>query len=122
MLGMGLGIYMAMSHDHRQHVTHAHLLLLGFVASVLYAAVYRLWLAGTSPVIALTQVVLHQAGSALLVTGLLLLYGNAVSESTLGPLLGSGSLAVLAAAGLMMFQVLRADSVQRAIRDDEALC
>lgn len=31
--GMGLGIYMAASHNHALFVAHAHMLLLGFVVS-----------------------------------------------------------------------------------------
>ena len=58
--GMGLGIYMAASHDHGQHVTHAHLLLLGFVVSVLYGLIYRIWIPGQDSRLAWLQLALHQ--------------------------------------------------------------
>jgi translation elongation factor EF-Tu-like GTPase len=32
--GMDLRIYMAASHDHAQHGTHAHILLVGFVVFI----------------------------------------------------------------------------------------
>src|SRR5438477_251820 len=41
--GMALGIFMAISEDHSQMPTHAHMNLLGWVSMALYAAVYRLW-------------------------------------------------------------------------------
>ena len=107
-LGMALGIYMAISKNHLQHVTHAHVLLLGFVVSVLYGAVYRLWLASASARLATIQTALHQVGSVLLVAGLFLLNGGAASEDSLGPLLGSGSIAVISSAVLMLHQMLRA--------------
>ena len=37
--GMGLGIYMAASHNHALFVAHAHMLLLGFVVSFIYALI-----------------------------------------------------------------------------------
>lgn len=40
--GMALGMVMAESSDHTQHVTHAHAMLVGFVVSALYAVFYRL--------------------------------------------------------------------------------
>jgi hypothetical protein len=42
--GMALGIYMAASHDHGEFVTHAHIMLVGFVTSLIYAVIHRLWL------------------------------------------------------------------------------
>ncbi|MBN8945617.1 MAG: hypothetical protein J0I74_00605 [Rhodanobacter sp.] len=44
--GMGLGIYMAASHNHALFVAHAHMLLLGFVVSFIYALIHKLWLVG----------------------------------------------------------------------------
>ncbi len=34
LLGLLLGIYMAHSQNHLQHVTHAHIMLIGFVVSL----------------------------------------------------------------------------------------
>ena len=114
-LGMALGIYMAISKNHLQHVTHAHVLLLGFVVSVLYGAVYRLWLASASARLATIQTALHQIGSALLVAGLFLLYSGAATEDSLGPLLGPGSIAVISSAVLMLYQMFRAGPPQSTV-------
>lgn len=105
--GMVLGIVMASTKNHVQHVTHAHLLLLGFVVSLLYAMVYQLWLPRTAPRVAGLQTILHQAGTLVIVTGLYLMFGGHVGEATLGPVLGTGSLCALAAALLMLYQVFR---------------
>jgi len=41
--GMALGIFMAMSDDHSQMPTHAHMNLMGWASMALYAVVYRVW-------------------------------------------------------------------------------
>lgn len=107
-LGMAMGIYMAISKNHVQHVTHAHVLLLGFVVSVLYGAIYRLWLPCAPALLAKVQTGLHEVGSVLIVVGLFLLYSGAASEDSLAPLLGPGSIAVILSAVLMLYQMVRA--------------
>ena len=114
-LGMGLGIYMAISKNHVQHVTHAHVLLLGFVVSVLYGTIYRLWLASASARLATIQTGLHEIGTVLLVAGLFLLYSGTATEDSLGPLLGSGSIAVILSAVLMLSQMVRAGEPQSTV-------
>lgn len=111
-LGMALGIYMSVSKNHGQLVTHAHVMLLGFVVSVLYGAIYRLWLPAASVRLATIQTVLHQLGSALIVTGLFLLFSGAATEDSLGPLLGPGSIAAISSAVLMFYQMARARQLQ----------
>lgn len=111
-LGMALGIYMAISKNHGQHVTHAHVLLLGFVVSVLYGAIYRLWLTAASARLATIQTGLHQIGSVLIVSGLFLLFSGTATEDALGPLLGGGSIAAISSAVLMLYQFVRAGQPQ----------
>ncbi len=111
-LGMALGIYMAISKNHGQHVTHAHVLLLGFVVSVLYGMIYRLWLAAASARLATIQTGLHQVGSVLIVSGLFLLFSGTATEDALGPLLGGGSIAAISSAVLMLYQFVRAGQPQ----------
>jgi hypothetical protein len=106
-VGMSLGIYMAASHDHGQLVTHAHVLMVGFVLSLVYGIIHRLWLDTPRRAIAMTQFVLHQAAAVLLLGGLFLLYGGKASEATLAPLLGVGSVGVLLGMLLMLYMVLR---------------
>ena len=113
-LGMALGIYMAISKTHVQHVTHAHVLLLGFVVSVLYGGIYRLWLASASARLAMVQTGLHQFGTVLLVAGLYFLYSGAATEDSLAPLLGTGSVAVILSAVLMFYQMVRGGQLETA--------
>ena len=111
-LGMVLGIYMASSHNHTQHVTHAHILLLGFVVSVLYGVVYRLWLPAASAMLSTVQTGLHQAGTVGIVAGLFLLYGGFASDTALGPVLGVSSICALLGAALILYQFLRAPAAR----------
>lgn len=114
-LGMALGIYMSVSKNHGQHVTHAHALLLGFVVSVLYGAIYHLWLASASARVATIQTCLHQLGTVLIVIGLFLLFSGSATESALGPLLGVGSIAAISAAALMLYQFVRCGQRQSTV-------
>lgn len=59
-IGMAMGLYMAMSGDHVQHTTHAHVNLLGWVSMFLYGVYYRL-----NPEIDRTKLALWQARVAL---------------------------------------------------------
>jgi hypothetical protein len=105
--GMGLGIYMAASHDHALFVAHAHILLVGFVVSFIYALIHKLWIVGAGGRVAGFQFYLHQLAALAMVVGLVLLYGGTVPEATVGPLLGLASVGVLIAVLLMAWMVLR---------------
>ena len=105
--GMGLGIYMAASHDHAQHVTHAHILLVGFVVSFIYAVIHKLWLGGTAKRLASVQLIAHQAGALMMFSGLFLLYGGVVPEAQIEHLLAPSTLIVFIAALLMIVMVLK---------------
>ena len=110
-IGMGLGIYMAASHDHGQLVTHAHVLLVGFVLSLVYGIIHRLWLEAPRRGVAIAQFALHQIAAILMLVGLFLLYGGTASEEALAPLLGIGSVGVLLGMLLMLYMVLRQRTV-----------
>ena len=105
--GMGLGIYMAASHDHTQHVTHAHILLVGFVASFVYAVIHKLWLGTGASLLARAQFVLHQAGALAMFSGLFLLYGGLVPAERIERVLGPSTIVVLVAALLMIVMALK---------------
>ena len=110
-IGMCLGIFMAASHNHAERVTHAHILLIGFVLSFGYGIMHKLWLGQPNPVIAQIQFILHQAGAMTISIGLFLLYGNIVPEAQLDPILGIASVTVLVGALLMVYMVLRTGAV-----------
>lgn len=106
-IGMCLGIFMAASHNHAQHVTHAHINLVGFVLSFSYGIIHKLWLGNANQFIANTQFIVHQAGAVTMFSGLFLLYGNFVAEPKLDPILGLASIIVLVGALLMIYMVLK---------------
>ena len=105
-LGMGLGIYMAATRDHGQLVTHAHLMLVGFLLSIVYALIHRLWLNNPGRWIARTQFAAHHLGTLMMVSGLYLLYGAHYPHETLEPLLAGSSILVLVAMLMITVMVL----------------
>lgn len=110
-LGMGLGIYMAASKNHGQHITHAHILLVGFVVSFIYAVIYKLWLGETVSRLASVQFVVHQVGALMMVSGLFLLYGGFVPEAQIELVLAPSTFIVFTAALLMIAMVLKKPSM-----------
>lgn len=106
--GMALGIYMGASHNHGQFVTHAHVMLVGFVTSVIYAVIHRLWLTAPARSLATIQFILHQAGSLAMCVGLYLLAGGQMAEDQAAPLMVPATLAVILGVLLMLLMVLKA--------------
>lgn len=100
-LGLALGIYMAASKNHNQLVTHAHIMLVGFVVSFIYALCHKLWLDNTTSRLAVVQFYTHQAGALFLLTGLFLFYGNFINEKIMDPFLGVSSFIVFIGVVLM---------------------
>lgn len=106
-VGMGMGIFMAASHDHAQHVTHAHLLLVGFVISFIYAVIHKLWLGERPALLGKIQFFSHQAGALAMFLGLFLLYGEVMPPEQVEPLLASSTIVVFIAALMMIAMVAR---------------
>ncbi|NVJ67375.1 MAG: TonB-dependent receptor [Gammaproteobacteria bacterium] len=106
-LGMILGIYMASTKNHIQHVTHAHILLIGFVVSFVYSVCYKLWITDSNTKLVNIQYWLHQIGTLIIIIGLYLMYGNHVAGNVIGPILGIGSISVLVAMVLMKVLVIK---------------
>lgn len=103
-VGMLLGIHMAATHNHIQHVTHAHIMLIGFVISMAYALCHKLWLGNLTSGLAKAQYYLHQVGTLAILISLFLMYGNLVSIKTLEPILAISSIVVLL--GMILMKVL----------------
>lgn len=93
-IGLSLGIYMAASQNHEQHVTHAHIMLVGFVVSFIYALLHKLWLNDIQSRLVNIQFYLHQAGSFVLFIGLFLLYGEFTALESIEPVLAFASILV----------------------------
>ena len=106
-VGLALGIYMAASKNHGELVTHTHILLIGFVLSLVYGIIHKLWLEKPNRVVANVQFVVHQAAAVTVSVGLFLIYGNIVPEATLSPILAVASVGVLLGMLLMLYMVLR---------------
>lgn len=104
--GMVLGMVMAESGDHTQHVTHAHALLVGFVVSAVYAILYRVW-GLAQGLLALIQFALHHIGAIIMVIGLYMLYGAIMPEEQIGPILGIAGALVIASTALMFWFMIR---------------
>jgi len=103
-VGLVLGIYMAATKNHGQFVTHAHILLIGFVVSFVYAVLFKLWLSVEKTKIVLAQYITHQLGTIVLVLSLFCLYGGFIAEPVLAPLLAVSSVLVLV--GMVLMKVL----------------
>jgi hypothetical protein len=111
-LGLALGIFMAASKDHGQLVTHAHIMLIGFVVSFIYGLCHKLWLNNSTSKLALAQYYVHQVGTLVILIGLFLYYGKFVSIETIDPVLAISSIAVFA--GMVMMKVLFIKSLKEA--------
>ncbi len=111
-IGLALGIYMAASHDHGQLVTHAHIMLLGFVVSFVYGLCHKLWLDNATGKLAVAQFYLHQVGSLVLFVALFLLYGGLAAPERLEPVLAASSITVFV--GVILMKVLFLKSARSA--------
>jgi hypothetical protein len=106
-VGLSLGVYMGASHNHSELVAHAHILLIGFVVSFIYAIIHRLWLVQPNRAIATAQFVLHLVAAITISVGLFLLYGNIVEAPALDLILGIGAVGVLLGMLMMIYMVIK---------------
>lgn len=103
-VGLALGIFMAASKDHGHLVTHAHIMLIGFVVSFIYGLCHKLWLNNSTSKLAISQFYVHQIGAFTVLMGLFLYYGKFVSLETIDPVLASASITVFI--GMVLMTVL----------------
>ncbi|MBR9868271.1 MAG: TonB-dependent receptor [Oceanospirillales bacterium] len=103
-IGMSLGIFMAASQNHGQMVTHAHIMLAGFVVSFIYALCHKLWLGSSDNSLKQIQFYVHQIGVAVMSLGLFLLYGDLILPEAIEPILAVSSFFVLS--GMIMMIIL----------------
>lgn len=112
-LGLVLGIYMSATHNHAQLVTHAHIMLLGFVVTFIYGLCHKLWLNPRGKWLTRLQFYTHQLGSAALFIGLFMLYGGFVAPAKIEPVLGIASVLVLLALVMMCLLFVLTQASQR---------
>lgn len=103
-IGMALGIFMAASKDHGHMVTHAHIMLIGFVVSFIYGLCHKLWLNNSTSTLAVIQFYVHQVGAIVILIGLFLYYGKFVSLETIDPVLALASITVFT--GMVLMKIL----------------
>jgi hypothetical protein len=98
LLGLLLGLHMAITHDHGQLVTHAHIMVAGWLSFAVFGFFYHLAGAAVPRLLALSHFWLAQASLALLVVGLYLYYAG---QTQFEPLAAIGALAY--AASFLLF-------------------
>ncbi len=100
--GMSLGIFMALSDDHSQMPTHAHMNLLGWASMALYAVVYRVWPEAARSPLASWHFWIANLGTLVVVIGVAgIMAGH---EASFGPIAGVGS--ILSLIGMLLFAAI----------------
>ena len=92
--GMVLGIVMAMSEDHSQMPTHAHINLVGWASMALYAVVYRVWPEAAASRLAWWHFALANLGTLTMIVGVAAIMSDHPGAE---PLATIGSLVTLVA-------------------------
>ena len=105
LVGMTLGLSMAMSQNHEQLPTHAHVMVLGWLMSAVFAFFYHLVPAARNSKLATIHFWLAAVSSVGMVVGLYILYGG---NPSIEPVLGISAMAYFAATVLFAFIALRA--------------
>lgn len=105
LLGMTLGLSMAMSQDHTQMPTHAHIMVLGWVMSAIFAFFYHLVPSAGRSMLAKVHFWLAAVCSAAMFIGLFVLYGG---NPAIEPVLAVASLGYFAATFIFAFIALTA--------------
>jgi len=75
-LGMVLGLHMAIGHDHGELPTHAHIMVVGWLSFAIFGFFYHALGAAVPRWLALAHYILAQISVAIMVIGLWLYYGG----------------------------------------------
>ena len=94
-VGIAIGMYMGGSGDHSLAASHAHINLLGFVLSVVFALTYKAYPSMTQGRLASIHFWLHLVGAVVLNVLLFLLLAQMISEAAMVPLAPISELLVL---------------------------
>jgi hypothetical protein len=92
--GMTLGLSMAMSHDHAQMPTHAHIMVAGWLMSSVFAFFYHLVPAARASRLAAVHFWLTAASGVVLMAGLFFMIGG---NSAIEPIVATASMIFFAA-------------------------
>ena len=105
-IGIVFGMYMGGSGDTRFAPLHAHLNLLGFVLSMIFAFAYHLFPAMLGRM-ATAHFWLHAIGAAVLLFMLFLLLSGRIGEAAMAPIAPIAELAVLVGVILFLLGAIR---------------
>lgn len=94
-LAMTLGMVMGITQDHSQAPTHAHFVLIGWVSFALYGVFYHIVPAAAATRLATVQFWLAQISFAVMIVGLLFLFGGYTAAE---PVVAAGSMGFLVSA------------------------
>ena len=94
-VGIVMGMYMGGSGDHSLAVSHAHINLLGFVLSAVFALTYKAYPAMAASRLAPGHFWLHLVGAVVVNLMLFLLLAGMISEAGMVPLAPISELLVL---------------------------
>ncbi len=100
-IGIGFGIYMGATGKHTFAPLHAHINLLGFVLSMVFALTYRSFPAMGESKLASYHFLLHVIPTAVLLIMLFLLFSGTITEGGMAPLAPIAEIVVLA--GVLVF-------------------
>lgn len=87
LMGIGIGMYMGGSGDHRLTPVHAHINLAGFVLMTVFGLIYRAIPGMAGDVLAKAHFWLFQIGALILVSALYLMVSERMAEASIGPIL-----------------------------------
>lgn len=106
--GMVLGLSMAMTHDHSQMPTHAHIMVLGWVMSAVFAFFYHLVPAASSSRLAILHFWVAAISGVVLVVGLFVMLGG---NPSVEPVVAIASIAFFA--GMLLFAWIALSAIWR---------
>ena len=106
-VGLVIGMYMGGSGDHALAASHAHINLLGFVLSVLFALTYKAYPAMNEGRLARYHFWLHLVGALLVNALLFLLLDGVISEAAMVPLAPVSELLILIGVVLYGWNVMQ---------------
>lgn len=94
-VGIVIGMYMAASQDHTLAPAHAHINLLGFALMMIFGLAYRVIPTMATPMLAKAHFWMHQIGTLVLTTMLVLLFSGKITEASMAPLAPIAQLLIL---------------------------
>lgn len=106
-IGIGFGMHMGASGDHSFAPLHAHINLVGFVLSMIFALTYRSYAAMGASRLANLHFWLHFPGAIVLLVMLFLMFSGRITEQGMFPLAPLAEVAIFAGVVLFLVNALR---------------